>query len=258
MRRSIKSLKKNTTLLVIKSFFKSKQEKELIKKRRDFYSQFFTSKGDVYFDVGANFGNRIEPIIDKGLKIVAVEPQLPCVKFLRKKYGNKIVVVPNGLSSIEEVKTMYISNSHVISSFSKDWIDATKESGRFRKYNWNQERQIEMTTLDNLINQYGLPKFIKIDVEGFELEVLKGLSHAVDFISFEYTVPEREQDVADCIDRIIEISGSENVKFNYSVGEGMVWALDKWLTPLQMKEEIKQERFIKTGFGDIYSKIDKS
>lgn len=149
---------------------------------------------------------------------------------------------------------MYIFNEHTISSFSKDWIDAIKESGRFNKYNWNQIRDIEITTLDKLIQQYGKPKLIKIDVEGFEFEVLQGLSHPIEFLSFENTIPERKKSIIECLDRIVEIAGQNKVEFNYSVGESMKWTLHEWLSPEQMRAEIELDRFIHSAFGDIYSK----
>ncbi len=241
----------------LKFLFRSspKEDETLIQKRRDFYSQFLTSKDDIYFDVGANYGNRIEPIINKDIKIIAIEPQRKCIKALKKKFGDKIIIVSKGLGSTEEIKTMYIANSHTLSSFSKEWIEATRESGRFSQYKWNRKQKVQMTTMDALIELYGKPKFIKIDVEGFELQVLQGLSQPIEFLSFEYTVPERKKTVLECLDRIINIAGNNEVLFNYSVGESMVWKLEKWLTPEEMKKEIESTRFLETYFGDIYSKI---
>ncbi len=254
MKKYLKQIIGESNLRVFRSIYKTKKERELIKKRRTFYSQFLTFKDDIYIDVGANYGNRIEPLIGKGLKIIAVEPQLKCVEFLKRKYGNKITIIPKGLGEIEESRTIYISNAHAITSFSKDWIKATQDSGRFSEYTWSQGQEVEMTTLDNLINTYGKPKFIKIDVEGFEYEVLKGLSQDIEFISFEYIVPERINSVFQCLDRISEIANQNNVLFNYSKGESMEWALDEWILPYEMKKEVKLDRFIKSRFGDIYSK----
>ena len=45
---------------------------------------------------------------------------------------------------------------------------------------------VAVTTLDALIARFGVPAFIKIDVEGAEPDVLAGLSHAVPVLSFEY------------------------------------------------------------------------
>jgi hypothetical protein len=149
---------------------------------------------------------------------------------------------------------MYLSDAHTISSFSKEWIDAIKKSGRFSDYNWNKEQVTEIETLDNLISKYGKPQFIKIDVEGYEYEVLAGLSQPIMTISFEYTIPERKNSIIDCIDRIVEISNQKEVFFNYSIGESMEWALEKWLSAEEMKKEIDLERFVKSEFGDIYAK----
>ena len=117
-----------------------------------FYAQFL-KKGDTYFDVGANHGNRISPIIRHircgGVKIVAVEPQVECVSFLRKKFGNKILIVPKGLGERESEQAMAISNDSRLSSFSAEWVEANKKSGRFIPMGaeWNEKRTIQMTTL---------------------------------------------------------------------------------------------------------------
>lgn len=209
----------------------------------------------MYFDVGANFGNRIEPIINKDLKIVAVEPQKECIDFLKEKYGSRITIVPKGLGEKVETRTMYISDANTLTSFSKEFINKTQESGRFSQYNWREEQEIEITTLDKLIEIYGVPKFIKIDVEGFEFEVLKGLSHSVDYISFEYAVPEMKDSILNCVNRIDEISKNKEVFFNYSIGETMEWSLNNWLSATEMRAEISGDRFLNSEFGDIYSKI---
>lgn len=256
MKKLLRKIVGNNTIDRIKSLLHEKEEKKLNEKRRKFYLQFLQSKNDIYFDAGANHGNRILPIINEGFKIIAIEPQKNCIKILKKKFGDQITIVPKGLAEKEETKTMYISNVDTITSFSKDFIEATQESGRFSEYNWDKEEKIEMTTLDHLIKTYGKPKFIKIDVEGFEYEVLKGLSQPIDYISFEYTIPERRQAILDCINKIEENSSSKKLFFNYSVGETMEWAMSNWLLPEEMRKEIDSERFIQSGFGDVYSKTE--
>ncbi len=229
---------------------KSKSLKQLIVKRRLFYLQFLKN-GDLFFDVGANNGNRIEPIVDSGIRIVAIEPQEICATNLRRWFGDKIQVIQKGLGEEEETRTMHISNINVLSSFSDEWIEKTNNSGRFNNACWPMDKQVEMITLDILIEEFGVPKFIKIDVEGFELEVLKGLSRPVEMISYEYTVPEQTDRALMCLDRIINIMGNE-ILCNYSKGESMEWALDDWTTPNEMEKIIKSSNFRKTGFGDLY------
>jgi FkbM family methyltransferase len=225
-----------------------KNEIQLRRKRIEFYSKFI-NEGDVCFDVGANVGNRVYPLLKLKAKVVAIEPQQICFEELEKKFGDKIKLVKKGLGEKEEIKEFFISSSSTLSTFSKDYIDSVK-NGRFSEYEWNKVETVEMTTLDNLIKGFGVPKFIKIDVEGYELEVLKGLNSPVEMISFEYFVPEQLIRVSDCINRVREID--QNIEINYSIGESMEFALDEWISFEEMIEHINQPNFMSTDFGDIY------
>jgi FkbM family methyltransferase len=220
----------------------------LFNQRKAFYKSFINAK-DLVFDVGANIGNRVNPLLNIGARVVAIEPQEECVKILNRKFGDQIKIVPVGLGEKEELKDFFVSDANVISSFSSEWIDSVKNT-RFKDYSWEKSIKIQVTTLNKLIEQYGLPKFIKIDVEGFELEVLKGLSLAVDMISFEYTVPEQIQKAIDCINQIEKHNPS--IECNYAIGEITEFALEKWQSPAEFKKYIAGEEFIGTDFGDIY------
>jgi hypothetical protein len=103
-----------------------------------------------------------------------------------------------------------------------------------------------------LIKKFGVPHFIKIDVEGFELNVLKGLNHPVKYLSFEYTVPECKQQIYECISVLTSKSQDNSVEFNYSIGESMEWALARWLSTDEMVALVQSTEFDNTGFGDIY------
>jgi FkbM family methyltransferase len=237
----------------LKSFFRKEKEDdpEVIRLRREFYLQFM-KPGDTYFDVGANYGNRITPIVNENIRVVAIEPQGKCVRFLRKKFKSRITVVPKGAGQKIEEREFYISNASTLSTFSKDWIDSIKKSGRFANYQWNRTVKVQMTTLDKLIEEYGHPSFIKIDVEGYELEVLKGLTKTVPYISYEYAAPEQTENAIACLLRIQEISSK--TMCNYSVGESMRWALNQWLAVPEMIAHMRSEAFSKTEFGDVYAR----
>lgn len=225
-------------------------DENTLNKRIDFYKQFI-KKDDIVFDVGANFGNRIYPFLSIGCKVIAVEPQKKCSDFLKQKFGNKIELVTKGLSNKSETKTLYISGSSTISSFSKEWIDKVKDD-RFKYYEWNEKVEIEMTTLEHLIQTYGQPTFIKIDVEGYEWEVIQGLKTPINYISIEYNVPENTDKTIQCIEYLHSLNN--NCLFNYSIGESMQLAYTEWFSKNDFIEHIKSENFIKTSFGDIYIK----
>ena len=225
-----------------------KNEAEGFRRRKLFYSSFIR-KDDLCFDVGANMGNRVSPLLAIGSKVVAVEPQKNCYRFLQYKFGNKIKIVTKGLGEGDGIKDFHISDSSVISSFSDEWINSVKD-GRFKGSSWNKTEKVEMTTLDHLIAEYGEPSFIKIDVEGYELEVLKGLTKPIKMISFEYTVPEQTNKAIDCIKQIE--NNNSNIECNYSVGEIMDLASDQWLSAEKMKDLLCLKEFCHTGFGDVY------
>lgn len=249
IRKAIRTLVGQHNLLYIKSLLPDAVEEALLEKRVTLYSNFL-KKGDLYFDVGANLGNRIEPVLTIGGRVVAIEPQDMCYKFLVLKFGKKITLIKKGLGDKPGTREFFVSNVHVTSSFSQEWIESVKQSGRFKKREWNKKVLMEMTTLDELIKEYGVPAFIKIDVEGFELEVLKGLSSAVPAISFEYTVPELTDRLVECIQRVGAVNPT--AQCNYSVGEGMEFSLPKWLSINEMVQFVRTEKFLQSKFGDVY------
>lgn len=232
------------------------QGKRLERKEEKYYQERIkmygnlVKPGELCFDIGANEGNRVKPLLAVGARVVAVEPQESCYTKLQKEYGDKIIVVPKGIDAQEGEKDLYIASISVFSSFSQEWIDSVKD-GRFYERTWDKKVKVPMTTLDALIKEYGIPAFIKIDVEGFELQVLKGLSEPIRYMSFEYTVPEQTQNAIECIRKIESLD--KDAKFNYCTGENMTWAIKKWLSTDQMIEHLQTPQFMKNGNGDIYS-----
>lgn len=225
-----------------------KNEKNERDKRKSFYSSFIKNN-DLCFDVGANLGNRVSPLLNIGAKVVAVEPQEYCYKYLRYKFGKKIQIVTKGLGEVEDIKDFHISKYDALSSFSDEWINSVKKK-RFKGNKWNKIVKTEITTLDKLIQEFGLPAFIKIDVEGYELNVLKGLSKKVKMISFEFTVPEQTDKAIACIDQIEKIDS--NIECNFSIGESMEFALKNWISATDLRKHIILDKFTNIGFGDIY------
>jgi FkbM family methyltransferase len=226
-----------------------KEQRELYKARLHFYSQFI-KKGDVCFDVGANVGDRTALFLELGAKVVAVEPQESCCKILEKRFGNKITLIKKGVGSKAEMKDFYISNQHSqVSSFSKDWIDDVKKD-RFKNVEWNEVKQIEIVTLDSLVEKFGTPHFIKIDVEGFEYEVLKGLTKPFKCLSFEFAIPENNVGLNNCINYLNTIT--KTLKFNYAIQDNTNLELTNWVSFNEMDCLTATEGFQSHFAGDIY------
>ncbi len=224
------------------------QELALLPERKVFYNQFI-SPNNLVFDVGANAGNRVQIFLELQAKVIAVEPQPACVDTLVAKFGDRITIEQVGVNSEAGELEMHIANDSTISSFSKEFISNTSK-GRFSHYSWDKKIIVTVTTLDALIAKHGVPQFCKIDVEGFELNVLKGLTHKIPFLSFEYCVPEMMENMLQCMQCLHQLSPTGT--FNYSIAESMELALKDWVSYEEIIAITQTPNFINTLFGDVY------
>lgn len=225
------------------NFENIKQERRLL----NFYSSFINT-GDLCFDIGAHLGNRAEIFLKLGAKVIAIEPQEECINRLFNKFGNepKLLLLNKGLSDKSGNLPLYIcEEATTISTFSDKW-----KTGRFSNYKWNVKKIIPVTTLDNLIDEFGMPIFCKIDVEGFELQVLKGLSFPIKYISFEFT-REFFDDMKLCINYLLSLGYKQ---FNCSFKESAKMYLESWnkADVLCQKLELLDDSLL---WGDIYAKF---
>ena len=147
-----------------------------------------------------------------------------------------------------------MSIASTLSSMSKEWIEEVSKD-RFKDYIWYDPIKIEITTLNCLIENFGTPKFIKIDVEGYELEILKGLKYQIDYISFEYTVPEACKKIIECIEEIKKYNSE--IEINHCVAENMKFEFKDWKNVSFYKSYIFSKQFIESSFGDIYVRVKR-
>ncbi|MFY0607968.1 MAG: FkbM family methyltransferase [Cyclobacteriaceae bacterium] len=242
------------------TFFPTKFQKVERQRRLErlaFYSQFI-AQSDLVFDIGANYGNRTSTFLALGAKVIALEPQQHCLKYLRKMFGKRVVIVPKVVSNSLGERQLFYSKTKISSgtaSLSKGWIKSVSNSNRFQKEDWNQSQRVQSTTMNELIEKYGLPKFCKIDVEGHEIEVLEDLSKPIESLSFEFTTPERLEKVFEAIMLLKNLD--PNYVFNFCIGEKLSFEKSHWLGYLQMVNELESNPvFYSEGiYGDIYCKI---
>lgn len=193
---------------------------------RSFYQQFM-NPGDLCFDVGAHVGNHIRTMLKLGAQVVAVEPQPRFQWLLRRLYGDnpKVALIDKALGAAPGEAELYVSSRFpTVTTLSRDWIASVGRAASFSEVSWDSRVTVGVTTLDSLIAQYGLPAYCKIDVEGFEPEVLKGLSTALPCLSFEF-IPAARDGAHACIERLLALG---DYAFNVSMGEQMRFELPQW------------------------------
>jgi len=215
--------------------------------RARFYSNFLQA-GDLAFDIGANVGERSKAFLMAGAKVVAVEPQDFCAEALqvhcRERGDFRLVQCALGAASGEA--EMRIASSSTMSSLSQGWIQSVTESHRMGETKWDRTVRVPVRTLDSLMAEFGVPKFAKVDVEGYENEVLKGLSRPIPAMSLEFT-PEYFRATEECIQRL---RGLGAPRFQISLGESMEFLLPDWVGGDRILDELK--RVPSDEFGDLY------
>ena len=144
------------------------------------------------FDIGANLGNTVKIFTEVSEKVIAFEPNPILIQRLKNMFkNNNVVVDTRGLSNEIGRKIFNISQSDSVSTFSQDWIDNSRFSKRIK---WSYPTEVETTTLDNVIDEYGTPDYVKIDVEGYEYEVLISLTKFLPETLFAFEWAEEMKD----------------------------------------------------------------
>ena len=205
--------------------FRPKQRKKVTKELA-FYRSFLPAVS-LIFDIGANDGHKTHIFSTIAKKVIACEPDPHNLEILTARFGKKknIIIEPHALSEKKGTADMYIHYSgSALNTLNPKWKSILEKDDNKR---WPEKVvftgtniKVNTTTLDALIDQYGIPDMIKIDVEGYEKNVLYGLTHPVKFISFEVLLPEFLNDAMACLEWLHQLS--TDTLFNYAVDESLV------------------------------------
>jgi FkbM family methyltransferase len=213
--------------------------------------QGLLSKGDLAFDVGAHVGTRARAMRAAGARVVALEPQAPFSTYLRWTLPRDIRFIPAAAGRTEAVAQMAVSSRHpTVSSLKTDFVAAASTAPGFEMVKWDRVQDVQVTTLDALIAQEGVPRYIKIDVEGFELDVLAGLSQPVQMISVEY-LPGMPDLTLAVIDRLLELGPYQ---FNPVRGEEGDFLWPQWGDADQARAWL-QSLSAHDKSGDLYARL---
>jgi FkbM family methyltransferase len=207
--------------------FAEKSRIEAKKKEIAFYHSLLgPSSGALIFDIGANDGTKTGIFLKLGAKVIAVEPDEHNIEIIKGKFKKyrlakvPVTIVGKAVSDKAAFETMFIDGpGSALNTLNKKWVEALQASEKqFARSSdhakFSQQKTIETTTLDSLIETHGRPLYVKIDVEGYERNVISGLSQRVPFLSFEVNLPEFRSEGLECIDLLRRID--ETGKFNYT------------------------------------------
>jgi FkbM family methyltransferase len=199
-----------------------------------FYRQFLQAD-DLAFDIGAHVGNRVRVFRRIGARVIAVEPQPDFIAVLRLLYGRDsgVFIEASGVAAEPGQGELHLSTrTPTVSTLADSWRDDVQTDRRFRRIRWDTVIIVPLVSLDELIARHGEPQFCKIDVEGFEHEVLSGLNKPLAALSFEY-IPVAVARAVACVERT---SALGDYRYRHSRVETHRWASPDWLEPQAMIE----------------------
>lgn len=172
------------------------------------------------FDVGANIGEKTEAMLKAGARVVAFEPSPAALPELKARCGREknLTLVHTALGSEAGIETLYATQDSGKSSLDSTWQRAEDVVKTYRT---------PVVTLDTAIRAFGKPFYCKIDVEGWEFEVLKGLTQPISLISFEFHLNEKGISRAvSCLERLLDFGESS---VNITPAESASFHLPEWM-----------------------------
>jgi len=213
----------------------------------------FVKPGDLVFDVGSHVGDRVAAFRRLGARVIAVEPQPALARTLRLIYGRDRAVIIESVAVGRTTGTVELRlnlDNPTVSTASADFVRAAHGARGWEGQAWTKSIRVPMMTLDALIARHGRPGFIKIDVEGFEAEVLGGLTQPTAALSFEFTTIQRETALA-CVERCRTLGYT---RFDAALGESQTLVHGSWIAPREIARWLANLPD-EANSGDVYAAL---
>ena len=200
-----------------------------------FYKKVIDSAGDrgaLIFDVGANWGDKSDVFRRIGAKVICFEPDQTCYQELQRRFKRRrgLTIVNAAVSNAVGSSTFYVhEKGSAYNTIEVAWkIELERSRGssaHARGWNFKSSYEVKTTTLEQAIRTFGVPTYIKIDVEGHELQVLKGLSGNFKLLSFECNFPIFREQTVEAI-RLLSMKYPSS-RFNFTKGD-LEFLFDEW------------------------------
>jgi len=216
----------------------------------------FVRRDDLVFDIGAHAGNHVRALNALGCRVVAVEPQPDFARLLRMLFAAspRVTILETAVGDHEGRAMLSISDrTPTVTSLAGDWRDARANDADFAQVRWNRTAEIAVTTIDALVEQFGRPALIKLDIEGSEVAAIAGLSTPIPAIAFEY-LPRALDRVEACMDQLRRLG---RFVYNWFPGESYRFASSSWLEGTELLQTLAQPTWQRRS-GDIYARAVSS
>jgi FkbM family methyltransferase len=230
--------------------------KHAIKIEKKFYSTYL-KKGDLCFDIGANIGGKPNIFNRLHSRIVAVEPDPQAFLLLKRRFGHhkNIILYNCAIAANSGSTTLFIADNPTLST-----IDAINKSQLTSDPRFNQhyikEINVNVLTLDILIEKHGIPKYIKIATVGYEYEILKGLSLPIKYLSVTCNMPYQADMALNCVARIEQFGMYEFNLIQSHIDNGYFFT--SWISGKDLSNKLMQLKGnANPNYIEIHARLSK-
>lgn len=126
---------------------------------------------NLIFDIGFHKGEDTISYLNKGYNVIAIEANPLLVEIGKQKFSKyiktgQLILINNGISKERAVLDFWINE------YNSEWSSFNKSIG-CRPGTTCHKIEVSCVTTADLISNYGLPYYIKIDIEGYDIYAIE-------------------------------------------------------------------------------------
>ena len=211
-----------------------------------FYSHLFNHRRlRIIVDVGANVGDKAAVFAQLADRVICIEPDPRALAALRTRFRKcpRIHILAQAMGATSgRFDLLRQADASAYNSLSS-------KHAQLHQIDEARRVSVDVRTVDSVIAKYGVPDFLKVDVEGFETEVFAGLTQSIPLLCFEANLPEFQEETLTVIGRLQSIQ--PYYRFNAVTNDNSrTWAFPTWETADGIRNHVLSTR---QGSMDIYA-----
>lgn len=232
------------------------------RKAEDAYEQFYRSAigpegGLGILDIGANVGGKTEIFRQLADWVVAVEPDPELARRLRRRFFFRKGVRIEECAISDRPGTVQLykyEGNEAFNTLNVESVDRMSSPEKnFMGFALPAPRPIDVQsrTLSELCRLHGPVKYIKIDAEGHEYEIISTLDQMIPLISLEFNLPHFDRSLRQTLEKIEAVSS--RYRFNVAITEPpLKFEFDEWLSAAESLAAIERRKWF---YVELYARL---